>query len=75
MKELQEKTLIAKEFALARRPTYVKVDLSAILNNLKILKGLLAKHTGLYVFLSLSPPLSLSPLPFIAILQVLEQAS
>ncbi|XP_045213701.2 alanine racemase-like [Mercenaria mercenaria] len=34
-----------KEFSLARRPTYIKVNLETILDNLKILKTYLAKHT------------------------------
>lgn len=49
----QEKKLLTREFSLAKRPTFVKVDLSAILNNLKILKGLLAKHTGLQPLLTI----------------------
>ncbi|KAL4239637.1 hypothetical protein ACF0H5_000446 [Mactra antiquata] len=38
-------SVLSADFALARRPTYVKVDLDAILNNLKILKANLASHT------------------------------
>ncbi|KAH3863268.1 hypothetical protein DPMN_026248 [Dreissena polymorpha] len=32
-------------FRLARRPAYLRVDLDVLLNNLKILKGLLNQHT------------------------------
>lgn len=51
MKDEQEKLYLSKEFALARRPVFVKVNLDAILNNLKILKGILAEHTGLHEFM------------------------
>lgn len=45
MEDRSENSLTT-EFALARRATYVKVDLNVILNNLKILKANLASHTG-----------------------------
>ncbi|WAQ96879.1 ALR-like protein [Mya arenaria] len=34
-----------REFAFARRPTFLRVDLDVLLNNLKILKGQLSAHT------------------------------
>ena len=44
------KSCQVKEYSLARRPTYVKVNLDTILENLKILKSYLAKNTGIVFF-------------------------
>lgn len=41
------------DFTLARRPTYLKVNLDVILDNLKILKSHLAQHTGKCFILSI----------------------
>ncbi|XP_060597721.1 alanine racemase-like [Ruditapes philippinarum] len=43
----RNKSGFSKEFSLARRPTFVRVNLDTILDNLKILKNHLAKHTEL----------------------------
>ena len=39
-------TNLSHEFSLARRSTYLKINLDTILNNIRILKQKCAAHTG-----------------------------